>query len=154
MACQFAVFLNAGSHPSSTQRAVEALDLVDRLEQQLSVYRHRSEISLLNATAATRPVRVESRLFGLLQQAVALHAATAGAFDITAGPLIKAWGFHRREGCLPTDEAIRETLQRVGCQWLELDATRQTVRYRRRVSKSTWVRSVRAMRWTAARNDC
>ncbi len=131
MACQFAVFLNAGTHSSATERAVEVLDLVDRLEDQLSVYRHRSEVSLLNATAAARPVSVEARLFGLLQHAIVLHADTAGAFDITTGPLIKSWGFYRREGCLPTQEAIDEALQRVGCQWLELDAARQSVRYLR-----------------------
>ena len=127
MACQFAVFLNAGENQAATEQAVTALDLVSQLEDQLSVYRHRSEVSRLNASAATAPLRVESRLFRLLQQSVQLHAATDGAFDITAGPLIKAWGFYHREGRLPSEEAIQEALQRVGSQWLELDPDQETV---------------------------
>ncbi len=127
MACQFAVFLNAGEDQTATEQAVAALDLVSQLEDQLSVYRHRSEVSRLNASAANARLRVESRLFHLLHQAVQLHAATEGAFDITAGPLIKAWGFYHREGKLPSDEAIQDALQRVGSQWLELDPHQETV---------------------------
>jgi thiamine biosynthesis lipoprotein len=97
----------------------------------LSVYRHRSEVSRLNALAATAPLRVESRLFRLLQQSVQLYVATEGAFDITAGPLIKAWGFYHREGRLPTEEALQEALQRVGAQSLQLDADHETVFYSR-----------------------
>ncbi len=130
MACRFAVFLNASEHRAATERAVEALDLVEHLEEQLSVYRHRSEISRLNATAANAPVRVESRLFRLLQRALELHAATNGAFDITSGPLIKAWGFYRREGRLPNETELEEALQHVGSQWLDLDPARETVSYR------------------------
>ena len=129
MACQFAIFLNAGEFQGATEQAVEALDLVSQLEEQLSVYRHRSEVSRLNATAAAAPVRVEPRLFGLLQEAVALHQATDGAFDITSGPLIKAWGFYGRQGQRPTDAAIGEALQRVGSQWLQLQPADDTVRY-------------------------
>jgi thiamine biosynthesis lipoprotein len=129
MACQFAVFLNAGESEGGTERAVEALELVSQLEEQLSVYRHRSEVSLLNAAAAKRPVRVEPRLFDLLQQANELYAATDGAFDITSGPLIRAWGFYGRQGRLPTDEAISEALQRVGGQRLQLGPEPNMVRF-------------------------
>ena len=30
-----------------------------------------------------------------------------GAFDITVGPLMKAWGFFRGEGRVPSDESSR-----------------------------------------------
>jgi FAD:protein FMN transferase len=43
-----------------------ALDLIDDLEDQLTVYRDHSEISLLNQRAATEDIPVESRLFDLL----------------------------------------------------------------------------------------
>ena len=46
---------------------------------------------------------------------------TAGAYDITAGPLSEVWGFTRRNGAIPSAEALAEALARVGSQFLELD---------------------------------
>src|SRR6478735_6884416 len=43
MACQFEVLLHAGGLPAGPEAAVEALDLVERLEAQLTVYRDTSE---------------------------------------------------------------------------------------------------------------
>jgi len=129
MACQFEVYLNARQHEVGSTVAIEALDLVDQLEDQLTVYRDHSEINQLNHTAADRPVAVEGRLFGLLAQAVELHRITGGAFDITAGPLSKVWGFTRRAGAVPTELDIAEALQHVGSQYLQLDVDARTVAF-------------------------
>ena len=77
MGSYFEVRLGAGSRARSTWPAA-ALDLIDELEAQLTVYRDDSEVSRLNATAHLGPVEVEPGLFGLLEQAVALGQATAG----------------------------------------------------------------------------
>ncbi len=129
MACSFDVFLNAGEHEGDAEHAVAALDLVDQLEAQLTVYRHQSEVSRLNAVAALRPVETEAQLFALLQRAVQFFHETGGAFDITAGPLIQAWGFLRREGRMPDEQAIAAALAQTGSQHLELNAEQQTVHY-------------------------
>ncbi len=131
MACQFEFFLNAGQYPQGTQAALAGLDLVDRLEAQLSVYRPDSEISRLNARAAEQPVVVEGQLFALLAAAVDLHGQTQGAFDITAGRLSEAWGFTRCAGAMPREEQIAEALARVGSQYLELNAKDCSVAFRR-----------------------
>ncbi|MFO0903386.1 MAG: FAD:protein FMN transferase [Pirellulales bacterium] len=131
MACEFEVMLNAGQYPEGPDAALQALDLVERLEEQLTVYRDHSEVSRLNASAFERAVEVEPRLFALLQQAKQLHADTGGAFDITSGPLSKTWGFFRRAGRLPNDVEIQQALERVGSQHLELDETRRSVRFLR-----------------------
>ena len=131
MACEFEFFLNAGQYPQGSAAALAALDLVDRLEDQLSVYRPTSEISRLNALPGAGPVRVEARLFALLRHAVEIHAATHGAFDITAGPLSDVWGFTRRAGALPTQPAIAAALARVGTPHLELDSADATLAFRR-----------------------
>ena len=62
MACEFEVLLNAGQYAKGTEAAVAALDLVEQLESQLTVYRDDSEVSRLNRTACVGPVEVESRL--------------------------------------------------------------------------------------------
>src|SRR5262245_15453239 len=65
MATTFEVMLPFGIENAAPAADV-ALDLIDQLEAQLTVYRDNSEVSRLNAQAATGPVRVEEDLFGLL----------------------------------------------------------------------------------------
>jgi FAD:protein FMN transferase len=129
MACEFEVLLNAGQYADGTELAVAALDLVDRLEDQLTVYRENSEVSRLNRTATNRAVEIEPRLFELLRFARELHRRTAGAYDITSGPLSKIWGFYRRAGQMPSDEDLAEALQHVGSQHLALDETSHSIRF-------------------------
>ncbi len=131
MACSFEVFLNAGQHRQSTAAALAALDLVDRLETQLTVYCETSEVSQLNLAASFSAVEVEQSLFSLLELAVRLHRETGGAFDVTAGRLSSIWGFTNRAGRIP-DEAELEAARRcVGSNYLELDAATRSIRFKR-----------------------
>lgn len=130
MATQFEVILPFDAD-AAQEAAGAALDEVDRLEAQLTVYRDTSEVSLLNARAADHPVRVAANLFELLTLAARIHRETAGAFDVAVGSLIKAWGFYRREGRVPTPHEIAAARDRMGMHQVVLDAPRQTVEYRR-----------------------
>ena len=129
MACEFQVFLNAGQHAAGPDAALRALDLVDKLEDQMSVYRPHTEVSDINRRAAAGPVAVEPRLFALLQRARQLFDETGGAFDITSGPLSKVWGFSRRSGRMPSDDEIRAAREFVGGQNVELNSKRATIRF-------------------------
>jgi thiamine biosynthesis lipoprotein len=105
MACQFEVFL----HPHDrifVPAVLQALDLLEDLEQQMSVYRSDSELSRLNRTAAAGPIEVEPRLYELLKLARNIGIETGGAFDITSGALIRCWGFLQRSGRVPDREAL------------------------------------------------
>lgn len=131
MACDFEVVLNAGQYEAGTEAALAALDLVEVLEDQMTVFRTTSQISRLNRTAAHEAVEVEPRLFRLLERALELHRATDGAFDVTAGPLWRAWGFARRQATLPSDDAIEQALACVGSHLIDLDTETRTVRFRK-----------------------
>jgi thiamine biosynthesis lipoprotein len=131
MACEFAVYLNAGQYESGPDVALAALDLLEELEQQLSVYRESSELSQINRSAADGPVTVEARLFDLLARSMQLFEATHHAFDITSGPLTKVWGFFRRQGAIPTPDDLRAALERIGSQYLRLDAEARTIEFLR-----------------------
>jgi FAD:protein FMN transferase len=130
MACTFEIYINAGQYAHGTDAALAALDLVDRLEDQLSIYREHSEVSRLNRQAADGPVSVEPQLFELIKRAVDLHERTGGAFDVTAGRLSSVWGFTRRRGKLPDPDELEAARSCVGSQHLELDATSSRVRFR------------------------
>jgi thiamine biosynthesis lipoprotein len=108
-----------------------ALDLVESLESQLTVYRHESEVMDINRQAADGPVAVESRLYWLFQLARRLHSETRGALDITSGPLSETWGFSRREGRLPSEGEIAAARERVGMELVVLDDERSTIAFRR-----------------------
>jgi thiamine biosynthesis lipoprotein len=130
MATHFEIVLPFGT-PSATEMGEEAFALLDALEEQMTVYRESSEISRLNRSAFAGPVRVEHRLFGLLELAARIHRETEGAYDITAGALIKAWGFFRGPRRVPGEAERMATLERVGMEKLTLDAERRTVLYQR-----------------------
>ncbi|MCC6493303.1 MAG: FAD:protein FMN transferase [Pirellulales bacterium] len=129
MACEFAVQYHAEDGAEASDAALAALDLIDQLEDQLSIYRPHTEASTINRTAADQAVEVEPRLFVLLELCAWLHAATGGAFDITTGPLSRVWGFLKREGRLPSDDEIAAALERVGFHHVELDRDRHTIRF-------------------------
>jgi thiamine biosynthesis lipoprotein len=129
MACEFEVLLNAGQYPNGSAAALEALDLVDRLESQMTVYRPDSEISELNARAFDEPVEVEPKLFEILLRGIEIYRETRGAYDLTAGPLSRAWGFYRRSGRVPSDDELAEALKRVGTEKLDVDRDRRTVSF-------------------------
>ncbi len=130
MATTFEVILPFGT-PDAHVLALEALDEIDRLEDQLTVYRDSSEVSRLNARAARHPVPVERGLFDLLSLAKRLHSETGGAFDIAVGALIKTWGFYCRQGRVPSAAERADVRRRIGMQHVRLDAERLTVAYER-----------------------
>ena len=131
MACEFEVQLAAGREDDSTHHVLEALDLVESLEDQMTVYRPDSEVLRINRLAAERPVPVEPRLFGLFQLAERLHRETAGALDVTSGPLCEIWGFSRREGRLPNEAEVAAALERVGMIHVVFDPAALSVAFRR-----------------------
>jgi len=128
MATTFELILPCGTD-SAQVIADGALNEIDRLEAQLTVFRDDSEVSRLNAQAAGTPVIVDEDLFQLLARARHLHEQTEGAFDIAVGALIKAWGFYRRQGRMPSDQEREAALATSGMRHVHLDADRRTVSF-------------------------
>ncbi len=107
----------------------EVFEEIDRLDQQMSNYQPESELSAINRYAAERAVTVEPRLFQLLHEALDYSAETEGAFDITVGPLMKAWGFFRGPGRVPSTAELEAVRKHVGFRHVRLDEERRTVRF-------------------------
>ena len=131
MATRFEIVLHGGDPSALRAAGEEALDEVDRLEAQLSLYRPGSEVARLNAQAHERAVRVTPGLFRLIERARDLSSATQGTFDITVAPLVRCWGFMGGTGSMPEDAAVQEARALVGMHLLELDADQFTVRFTR-----------------------
>jgi FAD:protein FMN transferase len=104
---------------------------VERLENQLSLYRPGSDIFHVNARAAREAVQVSPEVFALLQRAARLSAETGGAFDITVAPLVRCWGFMGGQGEMPSAADIADARSKVGMHLVTLDDARRTVRFAR-----------------------
>lgn len=121
--------LALGEEPSRVRAAAEAiLDEIERLENLLSRYRHQSDVSAINAAGAGEIVRLEPGLFALLEMAQNISAATGGAFDVTMGPLIAAWGFAGSSGHPASPSEVEQAAGRCGYENLELDEGENGIR--------------------------
>jgi thiamine biosynthesis lipoprotein len=128
MATSFEVLLPFDAE-GATEAADGALDEIDRLEDQLTVYRDDSEVSRLNRSAARQAVPVAENLFELFQLADTISRETDGAFDITTGAMSKAWGFFRRCARVPSADERRALLRRVGMDKVVLNEAERSVRF-------------------------
>jgi thiamine biosynthesis lipoprotein len=130
MACTYTIEAY-GDQPSLPAILESGLDEVDRIDRLMSHYKPASQLSRLNREAALRPVAVSRELFDFLSLCLREGRDSDGAFDVTVGPLMKAWGFFRGEGRLPEATALAEARQRTGYQHVVLDEAALTVRFAR-----------------------
>ena len=130
MACSFEVTL-ASEDTFDVPAARAALEDVDTLEDQLTIFRDTSAVADINRRAAGEPVAVDRALFDLLWECGEVYRATGGAFDITSTPLSRCWGFLQREGHLPSAEAIEAARANVGFDAVTLDPESLAIRFAR-----------------------
>ena len=131
MATRFELVLHGENASSLRAAGEEALAEVNRIENQLSLYRPGSEIAQVNARAAREDVLVSPEVFSLLQHAAKLSDETGGAFDITIAPLVRCWGFMGANGKMPSPEDVAEAIEKVGMRHVQLDVANRTVRFAR-----------------------
>ncbi len=130
MGTEFTLYLYADSEPQASAASTAVFDEVDRIEQQLSNYRASSELSRIDREAALHPVTTDPETFRFLAQSQSWSAASNGAFDITVGPLMQAWGFFAGHGKIPSDAELAQIRPAIGFRNLELDPVNRTVRFR------------------------
>jgi thiamine biosynthesis lipoprotein len=131
MGTTFSVVLY-GSDPASMSQAIDAAFAeAHRLDALLSNYKPESEWSRINREASVHEVAISPELFRLLSDSLEYSRASEGSFDITVGPLMRAWGFFGGEHRVPDPAEIRKTLEIVGYRHLQLNQAKGTVRFDR-----------------------
>ena len=128
MATDFAVLLPE-RWSDRVEIALAALENLDLMERRLTIYRDDGEIAQVNQFAAERPVHLSSATFELIEKAMEWSERTAGAFDITAGPLVEVWGFTTRSGKKPTETEIKDALSKVGFRLIGLSAADRSIQF-------------------------
>jgi thiamine biosynthesis lipoprotein len=119
----------SSSVPGGVDLACRALDLIESLETQLTVYSENSEVSRLNASAHLGFTPVEPNLCRLLQTAIDLSRQTQGAYDVTSGALSDAWGFVRGPKRVPDSTAQVDARARTGWRHVEFATDRPALRF-------------------------
>jgi thiamine biosynthesis lipoprotein len=122
--------LEAPARGAVTAAIERELALVDG---RLSAWRADSELARFNAQPTTAPQPVSPEMLEVLVEAERVAAATGGAFDVTVGPLVEAWGFGPRgvPGPPPAPSALAALRARVGWELLVLDPIQGTAAKRR-----------------------
>jgi thiamine biosynthesis lipoprotein len=131
MGTEFQIVLSGDDERALESAASYALDEVERLDRQMSLYDPRSELSWVNAHAAEGPVKVEPGLYRVLECAQRVCEETDGAFDVTVAPLVRLWRAYRRQGTVPPQSEIDRALALVGMEHVQLDPRGKTVRFDR-----------------------
>ena len=127
MACVYAIDAY-GPDAAALPRIVEdAFDEVDRIDRLMSHYKADSPLSRINREAARHPVTVEPELFDFIAESMRYNRESGGAFDITVGPLMKAWGFFGGEGRMPSDDELAAARRHVGGAHVVLNPAEKTI---------------------------
>jgi len=129
MGTTYSLLLYAEDDRSADRISADAWNEVDRIEELLSNYRESSELSRINLLAASGPVTTDPETFRFLQQAEHWSRASNGAFDMSVGKLMKAWGFFRSSGHVPGDEELQAVRLQTGWQKVQLDTAARSVRF-------------------------
>jgi FAD:protein FMN transferase len=93
--------------PDSINYQLQIDSLLHRFDSSVSTYKPNSIISRLNGNDTS--LVADETYLRIFRRAIEVSEATSGAFDITVGPLVNAWGFGF-EGRMKVDQHIVDSL--------------------------------------------
>lgn len=120
MGTVFEIVIYDDDLPRADAAARAALDEVVRLDGVMSNYKPESELSRLNRTAHSQPVRVSRELYEVIEQSLFYSRISDGQFDISVGPVVDLWKAALAGRPSPTADEQAAALRCVGYQKIEL----------------------------------
>lgn len=104
-----------------------AVGEVKRIENLISDWIPTTQISQVNQNSGIKPIKVDDEVFNLVERAVKISKITHGAFDISYASMDKIWKFDGSMKEMPTPEAIKKSVERIGYQKIVLDKQKSTI---------------------------
>ena len=98
-----------------------------RIENLISDWIPTTQISEVNKNAGIKPVKVNNEVFELVERALKISEITDGAFDISYASMDKIWKFDGTMTTMPTKEAIKKSVEKIGYKNIILDKKEQTI---------------------------
>lgn len=114
-----------------TVQGNEFIDLaiaeVKRVEYLISDWIPTTQISQVNQNAGIKAVKVDKEVYELVERAIKVSQITSGAFDISYASMDKIWKFDGSMKVMPTEEAIKKSVSKIGYKNIILDPKEQTI---------------------------
>jgi thiamine biosynthesis lipoprotein len=104
-----------------------AISEVKRIENQISDWIPTTPISMVNKNAGIQAVKVDSEIFELVARAIKISEITDGAFDISYASMDKIWKFDGSMKTMPTEEAIKKSVAKIGFKNIILNQQDQSI---------------------------
>ncbi|WP_396218336.1 FAD:protein FMN transferase [Flavobacterium sp.] len=104
-----------------------AVNEVKRIENLISDWIPTTQISQVNQNAGIVPIKVNNEVFELVERALKISKLTDGAFDISYASMDKIWKFDGSMKEMPTPEAIKKSVERIGYEKIILDTKNKTI---------------------------
>ena len=104
-----------------------AITEVKRIEYLISDWIPSTQISQVNKNAGSKPVKVDKEVFDLVGRSIKVSQITSGAFDISYASMDKIWKFDGSMKAMPTEEAIKKSVSKIGYKNIILDSKEQTI---------------------------
>ena len=104
-----------------------AISEVKRIENIISDWIPTTPVSQINRNAGIKPVQVDEELIMLIERANKIAKVTDGAFDISYASMDKIWKFDGSMKEMPSAEAIKKSVERIGYKKVIMDPLAKTV---------------------------
>ncbi len=127
MGSDFDITVVASSVAEAESYIHAAKEEIIRIERIISSWDANSETSKINNNAGIQPVPVSEELFQLIERCIKISKLTNGAFDISYASMDKIWKFDGSMQEMPTADAIKKSVAKVGFQQIILNGEKQSV---------------------------
>jgi thiamine biosynthesis lipoprotein len=110
---------------NSAGKAIDnAFSEMERLEKLSNFFSSESEVSRINKNAGISGVRVLPDILDMLNKAIMVSEKTEGSFDVTIGPVISLYDFHKK--IKPEESVIKKNLSLVNYRYLIINRDKST----------------------------
>jgi thiamine biosynthesis lipoprotein len=127
MGGRFDITIVAKDSLSAEQNIDIVIAEITRIENLISDWKPTSQVSELNQNAGIRPVKVDREVFELTQRAIRFSEITDGGFDISFAAMDRIWKFDGLMTEMPSAEAIKKSVEKVGYKNIILDSIHSTI---------------------------
>ncbi|MBZ4042413.1 FAD:protein FMN transferase [Flavobacterium hibisci] len=127
MGGRFDISIVAHDSLTAEQNINEVIAEISRIENLISDWKPDSQVSEVNQNAGIKPVKVDQEVFELTQRAIELSKKTNGAFDVSFAALDRVWKFDGSMTEMPSAEAIKKSVEKVGYKNIVLDSVNSTI---------------------------
>lgn len=127
MGSRFDITIEAKDSLSAEKYIDESIAEIERIENLISEWRPQTQISEVNRNAGIKPVKVDKEVIRLTQSGIYFSKLTDGAFDISIVAMDKIWKFDGSMTTMPSQEAIKKSVEKVDYQNIEIDTVASTI---------------------------